>query len=94
MRPPADSVARAAEPARASWIVFPKWTEGAPAAFEPRPRAHAGLELASNAFNYSVLGRAGFDALTDLLDSCPCSDFRYGRLEEAVDAFDRLASAA
>lgn len=94
MRPPAESVARAGELARPAWIVFPKWIEGAPAVLEARERAHAGLELASNAFNYSVLGRAGFDTLVALLDACPCFDFRYGRLEDALDAFERLASGA
>lgn len=93
MRPPADSVARAAETARPTWIVFPRWEADAPAAFEARPRAHSGLELGRNAFNYSVLGRLGFDTLAALLDTCGCFDFRYGRLDEAIVAFDRLASA-
>lgn len=93
MRPPADSVMRAIETARPAWIVFPKWEAGAPAAFEARPRAHSGLELGRNAFNYSVLGRRGFDTLAGLLDTCGCFDFRYGRLDEAIAAFERLASA-
>ncbi len=93
MRPPADAVARVAESARARWIVFPRWQAGAPATFERRPRAPSGLDLAQNSFNYSVLGRRGFELLTATLDACDCYDFSYGALEEAVEGFARLASA-
>lgn len=93
MRPPADSVARAAEPARPRWIVYPKWEAGAPAELEARAHAQSGIELAQNSFNYSVLGRRGFEMLTATLDACGCFDFRYGHLDEAVAAFDRLASS-
>ena len=92
MRPPGDAVARAAEPARARWIVFPRWQAGAPATLEPRTHAQSGIDLAKNSFNYSVLGRTGFELLTATLDRCACYDFSYGALEDAVDAFERLAS--
>jgi hypothetical protein len=39
-----------------------------------------------------VLGRAGFSALGDLTDAAPGYDFSYGRLDEALALFDRLAA--
>jgi hypothetical protein len=52
------------------------------------------IELGQNSFNYGVLGRAGFDALADLVTACDCCDFSYGHLDEAIAVFDRLAAGA
>ena len=49
------------------------------------------MELAQNAFNYSLLGEAGFGALARLVDGCDCYRFSYGDLEEAVALFAALA---
>lgn len=94
VRPPGDAVARAAEPALPAWIVFPTWTRGAPARFEPHGRADAFLRVADNCFNYGTLGVTGFEALAATVDRCSCLTFDYGDLGDAVRAFDRLAEGA
>jgi HprK-related kinase A len=90
MRAPADSVARSLEPATPAWIVFPKWRAGAPAELAPVPQARAHLRLAENAFNYSLLGAAGFTAAARLVDSTRTFDFSYGTLDDAMAVFERL----
>lgn len=91
MRPPADHVERAAERAKPRWVVFPKYVPGAAPSLVPRSRADSLLELGRNAFNYSVLGLAGFETLSNLVDRCDCYDFSYSRLDDAARIFDALA---
>ncbi len=45
---------------------------------KPKTRADCVLELGRNAFNYSLLARAGFEALADLVTGCSCYDLIYG----------------
>ena len=90
MRVPGASVARAMEPARPAWIVFPKWRAAAPAELVPVAQARAHLRLAENAFNYSLLGANGFTAAARLIAATRTFDFSYGALGDAMDVFERL----
>lgn len=90
LAPPAASVRRRDEPAQPAQIVFPVWQAGAPLSLRPLGRAEAFLELAQNAFNYSILGTDGFAALGRMLDRCHCWRLSYGDIGEAVDVLDSL----
>ena len=90
MRASSDSVARAGEAAAPAWIVFPKWQAGAPAELTPVPQARAHMRLAENAFNYSLLGEAGFQAVAGVVDAARTFDFRYGVLDDAIAVFEQL----
>jgi len=90
MRAPGDSVARAREPATPAWIVFPQWRAGAPAEMVPVPQARAHLRLAENAFNYSLLGAAGFASAARLIEQTRTFDFSYGALDDAMAVFEAL----
>lgn len=94
LRPPQDSVERVAERARPRWIVFPRWQAGSAPQLIARPKAEAFIELADNAFNYSVLGEQGFTTLTGVIDACESVSFTYDRLDDAIATFDRLAEQA
>ena len=94
MQAPVDSVRRAAEPARARWVVLPRYRAGAQALLEPMPRGRAFMQLADSAFNYDVHGADGFRALADLVEGCGCYEFTYADLEDAVRIFDGLAADA
>lgn len=94
MKVPTEHVLRMDEPATPAWVVFPRYAAGEPARLTERPKADAMIELGQNSFNYGVLGRAGFDALADLVTACDCHDFRYGHLDDAIAVFDRLAAGA
>jgi hypothetical protein len=87
---PGASVARALEPATPAWIVFPQWRQGAPAELVPVAQARAHLRLAENAFNYSLLGGAGFDTAARLIDGTRTFDFSYGALDDAMAVFEGL----
>jgi HprK-related kinase A len=90
MKAPTDSVRRAAERARPAWIVFPRYAAGAAPQLAPMPPERAFMQVAENAFNYSLLAAAGFEALSGLVDASACYQFTYSVLDDAIDVFDRL----
>jgi HprK-related kinase A len=94
LKAPADSIARAGQPARAAWIIFPKYQAGAAPTLAPVAPAHAFMELAGNAFNYSLMGAEGFEAMAGLIDGTLAYHFTYSALDDAVDLFSRLTPAA
>jgi len=89
---PADAVARGAESARPAWVIFPKYRAGSPSLLEPMPKAQAHLELAQNAFNYSLLMEQGFDTLGLVIGMSGCYRYTYSVLDEAIAVFDGLAA--
>lgn len=91
MQPPADSVRRGQERAVPRWVVLPRYAADSPTELLPLGKAQGMMQLAENAFNYSLHGRSGFETLGRLVDAADCYTFRYSRLEEAIATFDRLA---
>lgn len=92
LRASADSVARANEKGRPSHIVFPRWQADAPTQLTAHSKADAFIHAATHAFNYSLLGRRGFELNAALIESCDCWDFRYSRLDEALRSFEALVA--
>ena len=92
LRAPADAVARGGECARPAWIVFPRYQAGAPSTLEPVQQAHAHMDLAKNAFNYSLLGARGFDMLADTVSQVRSYRYTYSALDDAMAVFDQLAA--
>jgi HprK-related kinase A len=93
LKPPAAAVARAREPARPGWIIYPRYEAGAATSVVPVGRADAFMRTAGNAFNYSILGVHGFDALAGLVERCASLALTYSDLDEALAWFDQLAEA-
>ena len=94
VKAPSDSVARACETARAAWIVFPKYEAGAAPVLEPIAQARAFMQMAENAFNYSLLAGPGFDPLGRLIEGSTSYHVRYSALDDAMAVFERLAQEA
>jgi len=92
MRPPAPSVRRVREPARPAWIVLPSYETGAAPVLLPHAKERTFMTLAEQSFNYDIHGALGFESMSRLVDQCQCFRFRYGSLDDAVQAFDHLAS--
>ncbi|MGC2047650.1 MAG: HprK-related kinase A, partial [Gallionella sp.] len=90
MKPPTDSINRAAETAQAAWVIFPKYQAGASALLETLPRSRAFIRIADSAFNYSLLGVRGFEAMASVIDSSLCYDFTYSNLDNAIETFAAL----
>ncbi len=91
LKAPSDSVARAAETARPAWLVFPQYRAGAALRLDALSQAQAFMRVAGNSFNYSLLGRRGFDALGRVVDGSAGYALEYGRLDDALALFERLA---
>lgn len=92
LQPPVASVRRVREPARATWIVLPTYERDAAPVFSPHGKERTFMTLAEQSFNYDMHGASGFEAMSRLVDQCECLRFNYGRLEDAAEAFDRLAA--
>jgi hypothetical protein len=92
LKPSPDSVAGLGRRGRAAHVVFPRWERGAATRLTRRPKADAFMHLANHAFNYSLLGRLGFDLCATLVDQCDCWDFGYSRLDEAIRVFEQLVT--
>ncbi len=92
LRAPADAVARSHECARPGWIVFPRYQAGAPSTLEALDAAPTHMDMAKNAFNYSLLGARGFDMLADVVGQVRSYRYTYSSLDEAMAVFDQLAA--
>jgi HprK-related kinase A len=88
--PPKESIVRSSETAKANWIVFPKWVSGASLRLDPLPGSEAFLLLASNSFNYEVLGETSFQAVAQLIKSCRCYKLTYSDFDAAIAAMNAL----
>jgi HprK-related kinase A len=91
LKAPGASIDRASDLARPAFIVFPRYEPQAAISLAPLPKARAFMGVAENAFNYQVLGMRGFTALGALIDATTAFEFRYSKLDEAVQLFERLA---
>lgn len=90
LKPPIDSVKMQHIQCPIGWIIFPKYEAGAATELTPKTKGQAFMEIASNAFNYSVLGVDGFDVLKKVVDRGDCFSFKYSNLDEAIDVFNQL----
>ena len=94
MKVPTESITRAAETAKAAWVIFPKYQAGAAVRLDALPQSRAFMRVADNAFNYSLLGVKGFETMAGLIDSSLCYDFTYSVLDEAIETFAALKPPA
>jgi hypothetical protein len=92
LMPPHASVMRMDEKARAAHIVFPRWRADAVTKLSHHSKADAFIHAATHGFNYSLLGRLGFELNAALIDACDCWDFEYSRLDDALAVFEGLVA--
>jgi HprK-related kinase A len=90
LKPPAESIKLQFEECPIGWIIFPKYEAGADTELMTKSKGQAFMEIADNAFNYSVLGVEGFDILTKVIDRADCFSFKYSNLDEAIAVFEQL----
>lgn len=93
LKPPTASVLNQHLTSPIGWIIFPKFEAGAPTELSERSKGRSFIEIANNAFNYSVLGVTGFEVLTHVVDRARCYDFKYSNLDEAIAVFNSLPSS-
>jgi len=73
------------------WLVFPKYRAGAKEALAPLGKSEAFRQLASNCFNYTLLGETSFRAVTQLIGQMDCYTFNFSNLERAVAQLTTLS---
>lgn len=93
LKPPASSVAAQRTDARAAWVVFPRWESDAPLELVEIGKAQAFMLMATNAFNYELLGEPAFENLRNIVEQARCFRLRYSRLTEAIAALSEMADA-
>lgn len=92
MRPPQESVDAMHTPARAAWVVFPRYEAGTALLPASMSACQATLKLADDSFNFPLLGKDGFELLCDVAFVCDAYDLHYSDLDEAIAWFDHRAA--
>jgi len=87
LKPPVRSLEQHAEECPVGWIIFPQYKADSAIEVVKKTKGMAFMEIANNAFNYSLHGSRGFDVLTGVVDRADCYNFTYSRLDEAIDYF-------
>ena len=91
VKPPAFAIEHSGDLSVPRWVVFPEWVPGSETTIARMPDADAFMMIASNAFNYELLGEAAFTAVADILGSSKCYRLQYSELESAVKCLDEIA---
>jgi HprK-related kinase A len=91
VKAPTASIREASRSATVRWIVFPQWVADAKLVCEEMSKADAFLMLATNAFNYEMLGEAAFAAVRRLVTDAKCYRLVYSDLAAAVATLTELA---
>lgn len=92
IKPPKESVDRAAETATPAFLIFPRYKFQSDSQLKLRSKASSFMEIARQSFNYNVLGETGFNRLTDVVTKCDCYDFQYSNLDDAIRIMDGLVT--
>ena len=79
-----DAVQRRHETALPGMVVLPRWQAGSATEWTAVAEHTLFAELAFNAFNYRVLGVAGFKAAIGMVRQCPAWRLVYSDLDEAI----------
>jgi HprK-related kinase A len=93
LRPPAEAIARMAEPARPALILFPRFGRDFDPETRPVGAAETFVRLTQASTNYVALGERGFAALTGLVTATPAFAIDYRSGEEAAALVETLWSA-
>ena len=93
VKAPTESIQSSSKSAAVRWIVFPRWSAGAEFACEEMPKLDAFTMLATNAFNYEMLGESAFIAVRRLVETARCFRLVYSELDRAVAFLNGLADS-
>ena len=72
-------------------VVFPRWVAGAQFSLQETTKGEGFMRLATNAFNYELLGEAAFRTVRDVVSGARCYRLVYSDLEEATVRLGELA---
>lgn len=72
------------------FLLFPHYRAESNSSLRAMPKSRAFMELAGNAFNFNILGIAGFEAMLHLMEKVACYDFGYPDLASALNGIDSI----
>lgn len=78
------------QPLPARLMIFPRYTTEQRCRVARRSKAESFMFAAHHAFNYSLLGERGFDAMCTLVDALECHSLQYSDLDAALAMIERL----
>jgi HprK-related kinase A len=94
LRAPAASIERMKETATPTWIVFPKYQSQSAVIMAPLNKSAAFLKLATNSFNYTLLGATGFNVVKSIIETCDTYNLCYSNLDDVITQLDALSNNA
>lgn len=81
-----DTEAKRDTPPPIAWIVFPRYEQGAATHLNPRSKAESFLEIAKNAFGYSLHRQQGFEIIRRTITGADHYHLSYSNLKTNVEA--------
>lgn len=90
LKPPKESVEQLKQTALPALLIFPKFQANSDIEFYSLNKSYAVFKLASNAFNYELMGRTGFELVRGMISSCRCYDLTYSRFDQVFELLDDL----
>lgn len=76
-------------PAPVKALVFPKFRAAATTQITVLTQAEAFMQLAQNAFNFDILGEAGFTTLAELIETIPAYEIEYSDVESVREFLEQ-----
>ncbi|WP_448250072.1 HprK-related kinase A [Thalassotalea agariperforans] len=90
LKPPKYSIKCINKNAKATHIIFPKYSKNSTLACEDIPSDEALIDLIKNSFNYHLLGELGFNALINLVRNTKAMRLTYSQLDDGINFFNSL----
>jgi len=90
LRTPRESVEQLKQTTLPYIVVFPAFRADAQIELNELNTPYALFKLASNAFNYELMGQTGFELIKTIASSCRCYNLTYGSLDQALPLLDDL----
>ncbi|WP_445427874.1 HprK-related kinase A [Alishewanella sp. HL-SH05] len=84
LSPPVESWQAATIPAEIVGVVFPCYTDDTELDIYKLNQTQGFMQLATNAFNYGVIGTEGFDTLSAIMEQVPVFEVRYNDVSEVA----------
>jgi len=90
MKSSSESISAMGQHVKPAIVLYPRYMQDAETNLLSLTKAKSAIELAENAFNFNVLGSAGFDALTNLMECCDSYRLCYSSLEDVIPKISEL----
>ncbi len=90
MLAPQSALAEQTTAVKPAFLVFPHYKDNAEKKLIGLPKSRALMTLAEHAFNFNILGKQGFDSMSNMIENVECYDFTYADLVTALEGIDSL----